>query len=173
MPERVGAQPLALSATEGHAVWFNGNRMTIKATAADTGGTYGLVEGLVPPGGSPPTHVHSREEEAFWVLEGCLAVRCGERTFSAAAGSFTLLPRDLPHSFVAEGARPVRMLTVCSPGGFERFFVEAGRPAESDGLPPATAPDIALLRRVGADFGVEIVGPPMARLPSQGAEIRT
>jgi hypothetical protein len=45
------------------------------------------------------------------------------------------LPRDVPHSFVVEGDTPVRMLNITSPGGGEHFFADAGRPAESDGLP--------------------------------------
>jgi hypothetical protein len=107
-------------------------------------------------------HVHHREDEAFWLLEGELTVRCGARTFTAEPGSFTFLPRGVPHSFVVEGDRPARLLSICAPGGFERYFAAAGRPAEHDGLPPQAPPDVALLRRVGEDFGLEIVGPPLA-----------
>jgi mannose-6-phosphate isomerase-like protein (cupin superfamily) len=152
----------SVSADAGEAVWFTNNRMTIKATAAMTGGAFGLVEGIGPAGSSPPLHVHHREDEGIWVLEGRLTIRCGDETFSAGPGSFTLLPRGVPHTFVVEGDTPVRLLSFCTPGGFERFFAEAGRPAEDDGLPPNVPPDVALLREVGERFGLEFVGPPLA-----------
>ena len=146
---------------EGETIWFLRNRMTIKATAESTGGAYGLVESLVAPGFSPPLHVHHREDEAFWVLEGEVTMCCGDKTFRAGAGAFVFLPRDVPHTFVVEGDKPARMLTLLTPGGGEGFFVQAGRPPEHDGLPPATPPDIPTLKRVGDLFGAEIVGPPM------------
>ena len=89
-------------------------------------------------------------------------MRCGDRTFAATAGSFVWLPRGVPHTFVVEGDRPARMLTLLTPGGGEGVFIEGGRPAENDGLPPAAPPDIDRLKRVSARFGAEIVGPPMA-----------
>jgi mannose-6-phosphate isomerase-like protein (cupin superfamily) len=151
-----------VGASEGETVWFTENRMTLKATAETTGGAFGLVEAVGPAGSSPPLHVHHREDEAFWLLEGTLTVRCGDRTFTAEPGSFTFLPRGVPHTFVVEGDKPARLLSICVPGGFERFFVAAGRPPRHDGLPHRAPPDVALLRRVGSDFGLEFVGPPLA-----------
>src|SRR5499427_4851546 len=147
---------------EGQAVWFLSNHMTIKATVASTGGAFGLVESLIAPGFSPPLHVHHREDESFWVLEGELTMRCGDRSFRAGPGSFVFLPRDVPHTFVVEGEAPARMLTLLTPGGGEGVFIEGGRPAEEEGLPPAGPPDIEKLKRVSERFGAEIVGPPMA-----------
>jgi mannose-6-phosphate isomerase-like protein (cupin superfamily) len=152
-----------LAPDAGEAVWFTSFRMTLKATAEQTGGAYGLVEALAAPGSGPPLHVHTREDEAFWVLEGRLTVRCGEQTFSAGRGSFTFLPRGIPHTFVVDGDEPARILSICSPGGFEQFFVEAGRPAPHDGLPPAGPVDVAALARIGSQYGVQFVGPPLAR----------
>jgi len=160
--ETNGAAPHFVAAGEGDATWFLTNRMTTKATAAMTNGAFGLVESLIVPGFSPPLHIHRREDESFYVLEGTLTMRCGDRTFLATPGSFVFLPRDVPHTFVVEGDRPARMLTLMTPGGGEAFFAAAGRPAEGDGLPPAAPPDIEALKRAGAMFESEIVGPPMA-----------
>ena len=146
---------------EGQAIWFLANRMTIKATAETTSGAFGLVESLIAPGFSPPLHVHHREDESFWVLEGEVTMQCGDKTFRAGTGSFVLLPRDVPHSFIVEGDTPVRMLTLLTPGGGEGVFIDGGRPAERDGLPPAASPDIPALKRVSERYGAEIVGPPM------------
>jgi mannose-6-phosphate isomerase-like protein (cupin superfamily) len=147
---------------DGQPIWFLRNRMTVKATAETTGGAYGLLESLIVPGFSPPLHVHHREDEAFYVLEGELTMRCGDRTFRASAGAFVFLPRGVPHTFVVEGNEPARMLTLLTPGGGEKLFVDGGRPPEHDGLPPATPPDIAALKRVTEQYGGEIVGPPTA-----------
>lgn len=147
---------------EGDPYWFTNNRMTIKVRAGETGGAVGVVEGLGPAGSSPPLHVHHREHELFVLLEGSLTVRCGDETFQAGPGSVTFLPRGVPHTFRVDGDRPARLLSLSLPGGFEEYFAAAGRPAENDGLPPNEPPDIALLQRVGSDFGHEVVGPPLA-----------
>jgi hypothetical protein len=68
----------------------------------------------------------------------------------------------VPHTFVVEGGEPARMLTLLTPGGGEGVFVEAGRPAEDEGLPPDEPPDLERLGRAARRFGQEIVGPPMA-----------
>src|SRR5215468_7575500 len=130
------APPSFRAPGEGQAVWFLDNHMTIKATASSTGGAFGLLESFIAPGFSPPLHVHHREDESFYVLEGELTMRCGERTFTAAAGAFVFLPRGVPHTFVVEGDMPARMLTLLTPGGGEGVFIEGGRRAEGDGLPP-------------------------------------
>jgi len=161
-PAAVTRHACVLGPGEGQAIWFLRNRMTVKATARSTGGAYGLLESEIAPGFSPPLHVHHREDEAFWILEGELSMRCGDRTFRAGPGSFVFLPRDVPHTFVVESDTPARMLTLLTPGGGEGVFIEGGRPAEGAGLPPATPPDIEALKRVSERFGAEIVGPPMA-----------
>ena len=158
-----GRDAYCLRPGDGQAMWFLTNRMTIKATADSTGGAYGLVESLIAPGFSPPMHVHHREDESFWVLEGELTMQCGERRFRAGAGSFVFLPRDVPHSFVVEGDTPARMLTLLTPGGGEGVFIDGGRRAEGDGLPPPSPIDVAALRRVSERYGAEIVGPPLRR----------
>jgi mannose-6-phosphate isomerase-like protein (cupin superfamily) len=146
---------------EGLALWFTTNRVTIKASGRSTGGAFSLWEALVAPRSSPPLHVHHREDESFWVLEGLVSFRCGQDTFTAGPGSFVFLPRDIPHTFVAEGDTPARMLGLATPGGLDEFFVAGGRDPEHDGLPPAAPPDIALLQRISERFGNEIVGPPL------------
>jgi mannose-6-phosphate isomerase-like protein (cupin superfamily) len=146
----------------GEAIWFLRNRMSVKATAASTGGAFGLLESVIAPGFSPPLHVHHREDESFYILEGEVTLKCGEQQFRATAGAFVFLPRHVPHSFVVEGDRPARMLTLLTPGGGEGVFIDGGRPAEHDGLPPATPPDIEALKQVSVRYGAEIVGPPMA-----------
>jgi mannose-6-phosphate isomerase-like protein (cupin superfamily) len=156
------ARAVISKAGEGEAIWFLNSRMTVKASGESTNGAFGLTEAVVPPGFSPPLHVHRREEECFYIIEGEMTIQCGGETTSAGAGSFVRLPRDVPHTFLVEGDTPVRMLNFMTPGGGEGFFVAAGRPAETDGLPPAGPVDIERLRQAGALYGSDVVGPPLA-----------
>jgi len=156
------AAPFALAAGEGETTWFLQNRMTVKATAESTNGGFGLVESWIPVGHSPPLHVHRREDEAFYVLEGRIRFRIGDEELLADAGSFVFAPRDVPHTFVVEGESTAHVLTLLTPGGGERFFLDAGRTPDGPGLPPPGPPDVEKLRRVAERYEAEIIGPPLA-----------
>jgi hypothetical protein len=106
-------------------------------------------------------HVHHREDEAFFVLEGAVRFHCDGREVVAGPGSYVFLPRDVPHTFRVEGDEDAHMLTLLSPGGGERFFVEGGRPPSGPGLPPPGPPDVEKLKSLGPAYGNEIVGPPL------------
>jgi mannose-6-phosphate isomerase-like protein (cupin superfamily) len=148
-------------------VWFLNNLTFVKATAAQTRGAYGLIESVIPPGFSPPLHIHHREDEAFWILEGEFTIQCGDEMLHGSPGAFVLLPRGVPHSYILESGTPGRMLTLLSPGGGEGFFIDLGRPADSATLPPSSSVDIATLERVAHAYGMEVVGPPMRRSAGQ------
>ena len=97
--------------SEDEALWFTTNRITIKARAEETGGAFGMIEALAPPGFSPPLHIQHGEAEAFLILEGEVTFRCGEDTFRAGPGDFAFVPRHAPHSFVVEGTAPADEVT--------------------------------------------------------------
>lgn len=147
---------------EAETVWFLATRMSVLASAQTTSGAFGLIEAVVPPGFSPPLHVHSREDEPMYVIEGRVTFQVGDQRFEAEPGSFVFLPKNVPHTFVVEGDAPARILELALPGGLERFHVEAGRPAEGPGLPPPAAPDIAMLDQLAARYGARHIGPPMS-----------
>ena len=153
--------PFAYGAGEGETVWFQPNRMTVKATADQTNGGFGLLESWIRAGSSPPLHVHHREDESFWVLEGRIRFRVGDEEILAGPGSFVFGPRDIPHTFVVEGGEDARMLTLLTPGGGEGYFVEGGREPEGPGLPPPGPPDVARLIALSPAYGSEILGPPL------------
>ena len=104
------------------------------ADSAATGGTLGLVESRMPPGRWVPAHLHRREAEAWYVLEGELTFRFGDRTAVAPAGAFVFSPPGVAHSFGNAGERPARYLELFVPGGFEGLLVE--RAALERALPP-------------------------------------
>jgi hypothetical protein len=87
--------------------------------------------------------------------------RCGEADIDAGPGSFIFLPRDVPHTFIVEGDEDAHLLTLLTPGGFERYFVDAGRTPEGPGLPPPGPPDVEKLQRFAPLYESEIVGPPL------------
>lgn len=154
-----------LGADDGEAIWFLDTLMTLKAGADDTHGAFTLIDCLAPAGFGPPLHVHRREDEGFYVLEGALTVLCGSDRWTAAAGSFVLLPRGVPHAFTVSDEGPCRLLQITAPAQFEQFVADAGRPAERRTLPEPSPPDVGALVQAAARYGNEIVGPPMAVQP--------
>jgi quercetin dioxygenase-like cupin family protein len=125
-------EALHLPKGEGKMLWVVDELMTIKASGEDTDVAYSLTDSVVSSGGGPPPHVHHREHEAFWVLEGELEVQVGENTFRAGAGSFVHLPKDIQHAYQNVGTGPARFLTLMVPGGLEKFFEEVGKPGTVD-----------------------------------------
>ena len=156
-------EPRALHVTEGEGkkLWVADELMAFKASGKDTGGAYALTDSVVPSWGGPPPHVHLREDEAFWVLEGDLEVTVGETTFGAGAGSFVHLPKGVPHAYRNVGSGPARFLTLMVPAGLEGFFEEVGKPgSDASSPPPFGEEDIERLLEVAPKYGVEILPPP-------------
>src|SRR6202790_2200759 len=86
-------QPTLRTPTEGRTIAVVGDVYRFLATGDDTNGKYAMWEAIVPPGGGPPLHVHSREEEAFNILEGEITFHIGEERIVATAGMFATMPR--------------------------------------------------------------------------------
>lgn len=128
-------EPAAVRSDEGEARWWFGSLAVIKATAVDTGGQFTIVEMTEPPGAEAPLHVHHREDEAFWVLEGSVTLEVGGTTIEARAGDYAFGPRGIPHRYTV-GKDGCRMLFICTPGGFENLVREMSEPAGARTLPP-------------------------------------
>jgi quercetin dioxygenase-like cupin family protein len=153
--------PIVAHAGEGEALWFLGVLATVKASGAQTAGSVAVVEHLAPRGSGSPLHVHSREDEWFYVFEGELTFWVGGETIVAPAGSFVFGPKGIPHTFTVSSDE-ARFLLVAEPAGFEDFMRAVGEPAERLEIPPAATepPDVAGLTAVAAEFGIDIIGPP-------------
>jgi quercetin dioxygenase-like cupin family protein len=152
-------EPVMVREDEGEARWWFGALAVIKATAADTGGQMTIVEITEAPGVEAPLHVHHREDEGFWILEGDVTFQVGDTTVEAAAGDYVFGPRDIPHRYTV-GDTGCRMLFILTPGGFEDLVVAMSEPAGSRTLPPPTEeePDMERIAAIAKEYGGELLG---------------
>lgn len=129
----------ATRADDGEARWWLGALAVIKATAAETAGALTVVDVTDPPGVEAPLHVHHREDEAFFILDGQVTFEVGGEVVAAGPGDFVFGPRDVPHRY-SVGETGSRMLFILTPGGFEELVRATSDPAESRTLPPPDHP---------------------------------
>jgi quercetin dioxygenase-like cupin family protein len=154
--------PTIRNAKEGRTIAVVGDIYRFLSTGDETSGRYALFEAIVPPGGGPPPHIHSREEEGFYVLQGEITFRLGEEQFVAPAGTFANMPIGSLHSFRNESNTSARMLIAVAPAGLEKMFLEVGQPVDSGAItaPKPSQEEIEKLLDVAPRYGIEI------RLPS-------
>src|SRR5262245_17515399 len=147
----------------GRRVGVVGDVYRFLVTGDDTDGKYATFEAVVTPGHGPPPHVHSREEESFFVLEGEITFQLGDERFAAAAGTFLNMPVGSLHTFRNESNKPARMLVTVAPAGLEKMFLEVGQPIDGDSwiAPAPTQADIQRLLEAAPRFGIEL------KLPKQ------
>jgi quercetin dioxygenase-like cupin family protein len=159
--EQSAVAPIALRASEGEALWFLGQLVTIKSSGESTAGRVGVTETLAPRGSGSPLHVHHNEDEWFYVIDGELTFWVGGQVITAPAGSFVYGPREVPHTFVVSSEQ-ARFLLVVEPAGFEGFVRALGQPASELVIPPPATepPDVAAMTALAAEYGIEILGPP-------------
>lgn len=149
----------------GHrtATWAMGSLFERVLTAATSGGALGASIVTQPPGLASPLHVHTREAEAWFVLDGTLTYRAGEDLVDLEAGDFIYLPRDVPHAFRITGTAPARYLGLCLPGQLLDLYDEVGTPATTSQLPDGGIPaaDIKRWSELAPQYGLRLVGPPI------------
>ena len=154
MSHKVTIRPPA----KGRTIAVVGDVYRFLATAEDTNGKYAMWEAIVPPGGGPPPHVHSREEESFYILEGEITFMIGEERLVATAGMFANMPVGTPHSFKNDSNKPAKMLISVAPAGLEEMFFEFGVPlleGSTTALPP-TKEEIEKLLTIAPRYGIKI-----------------
>jgi len=142
------------------SVWYNGSLMTFLATGEETQGKFALIEAVGRKGNDPPPHIHRREDEIFYVLEGEVVASVGDRTVRGTPGTLIFLPRDVRHTFTIESER-ARMLILVTPAGFEGWFKEFGVPAQAMTLPPANEPtyeDVQRMLEAAPKYGLDFAG---------------
>jgi mannose-6-phosphate isomerase-like protein (cupin superfamily) len=124
----------------------SGATVTILVSAADSGGAIGVIETVFPPGDGVLFHMHSREDETFYVVSGIGEFRLDNTTVVRGPGSIIFGPRDVPHTFRNAGDTDLKCLIVYSPGGFEQSFLDIATLGEAGNDPHETG---AVLQRYG------------------------
>lgn len=151
MEERDG---IAVGPGEGESVRSPvGGEITFIVRGEQSNGALAVLEAIAHPGQGPPLHLHGREDETVYVLEGEFRWKLGEERPVTAPGSFVFIPRGLPHTWQCIGDQPGRMLITFAPAGMEGFF---------DRLASLTEFDLDAFRAAATEHGMEVVGPPLA-----------
>src|SRR6516164_8100762 len=137
-------KPIIRVPQQGRTVSLVGDVYRFLATGEDTNCKYALIEALVGPGGGPPPHVHSREEEGFYILEGEITFTINGERIVATAGMFA--------------NKPAKMLVSVAPAGLEKMFLEIGVPLAEGATTalPLTREDIEKLLAIAPKYGIEI-----------------
>jgi quercetin dioxygenase-like cupin family protein len=143
--------PVLTDATAGHTFAMLGTTMRLLATAADTGGRHTVFEQVTPPGWGPPRHIHSREDEIIYILEGTYDLHVGDERRTVSAGASVILPRHVPHGFRNAAPTPSRLLCVIVPGGLEEYFLAVAK--------VSSPPDPAQLVELARPFGLTLLPP--------------
>ena len=100
----------------------NGSHLELKLTGEQSGSEWSVVENRVRAGDEPPIHLHTREDETIYVLEGAIIAFVGDQQFEVEAGSYAALPNNVPHGFLVRGEE-ARLLMTLHPAGAEYVFV--------------------------------------------------
>jgi quercetin dioxygenase-like cupin family protein len=147
-----------MAAGDGERLWIVGDTMTLMATGESTGGRLLLLENLTAPGGGPPPHIHTHEDEFFYVLDGTFEIRIGDDVHAVGPGGFAYVVRGTVHNFRNTADTPSRILVGFTPAGIEGFFRDSGRPAIDDGpAPPLDDDEIARTVVAAQRYGVQAV----------------
>ncbi len=155
-------KPYALEAGAGDAMFLGVHDVIFKATSLETEGRCSIFEAPIPVGDGVPMHIHRREDELFYILEGEFTIWVGEETIVATTGMFAFLPKGVPHAFRNTGTKSGRLLTTATPGGIEGMF---GAFAEflRDGEP--NAPEtLGRMAEIASRYGCEFLPPPAESL---------
>lgn len=146
-----------------NAYWYGGTLANVLVDGKQTNGRYAQLEMTVQPGSEPPVHTHTREDETFYLLEGSIRFTIGEHVFTAKAGDYVLMPKNIPHCFQVLTETAKAVLTI-APAGFENFFCDPRLsvpapalilPPAPQGPPPAEVIQ-AMVQMLDQEFGVKM-----------------
>ncbi len=158
-----GSSAQQLSPGEGRAWWFATDLYIAKRVSEDTDGAFTLWEVTAAPQSPTAPHIHHREDETYYILEGEFEFLDNDRTFTAGAGSLVYLPKHRLHSHRNPTDMPAKALVLYTPAGVEKWIEEAGKPAtDPTSLPPPSeyAELFERLLATAPKYGFEVPPPP-------------
>src|SRR5436309_2149893 len=146
-------QPIVHSATQGAIHNVLGAPYRFLITSENSGGVFSLIEVTAPPQSAVPLHIHTRENETFFILEGTIEATCAGRPLTLEKNSTAFLPRNIPHSYRNPTNSTARYLVWITPGGFEKCLEEFGR------LPAGQPPAPETIVQIGMKYGLQFPPP--------------
>ncbi len=152
--------PKFIAPGEGHLLTVTGgDQTTSKLTSTDTGDRLSLAEYTVIPNAGPPLHVHEREDEVFWILEGEVTFWVNNHRIVAKPGACIFAARGVPHTFKNCSTTNAKMILIVTPAAnFETFFSGISRP-DAQGKPPSEEVVMARVMAEAPRHGLTILGP--------------
>lgn len=155
-------EEILLTQGEGESLWVLGDLYTFKATGKQTNGTFTVIDQIIQPQNGPPPHIHHREDETFYVLEGKFSFLCGDKQRVLEAGSFIYIPKGTIHTFKNINEQQGRLLVTITPAGLEDFFYSIGTPAAGMATPPDFDPAVIdKLMKLANKYQMDIILPDM------------
>lgn len=145
--------PVILTDTNRPGYWLFGDHATFVATSEDTGGQFSLFDFHTLPQGGPLPHIHRKETEFAYILEGQVTYQMHDHVVTANAGSFVYKAKDHLHGFANLGTTPSRHLEVALPSGLENLFATIGQPGPKTAPPPPQVPPPEVLENAYQALG--------------------
>ncbi len=138
-----------------------GDVYAMLVTGDETGGAYTVFQSIVSPGGGPPLHTHTREDENFYIVEGEVTFAIAGRTVVARAGDVVHAVKNVQHTFTNKTSRPAKMLVTAIPAGIDRMFFEIGDVLAPGATTPAPMTEAAIAKVIEAcpRYGI-VLAPP-------------
>ena len=143
---------------EGPTYGVLGHKYRLLVTGQQTDGAYAAIEGVFPRGDGPPPHVHTREDEGLYVVEGTITVMVEGQETEVGPGSFVLVPKGTLHSFRNAASGTARVLITVNPAGLDDFFKAVGIPIADPAAdpPPSTVEHLQKVVERAPEYGIEI-----------------
>jgi quercetin dioxygenase-like cupin family protein len=157
----VKQEAVVLAKDAGRALWHLGALITFKTLGSESNGQFWAIEGQADRNLAVPLHVHSREDEIWYVLEGEIAFTIGNDVQTGGPGTYVYIPRGVAHTFQVVSER-ARWFGLGTPAGLDQWFFETGEPAPALTLPPppTAPPNVDLIVATLRAYGTETLGPP-------------
>lgn len=144
--------PVVRAAGEGRRVSLMGQHIDIKVSRGETTGNFAIGHLTASPMSGPPLHMHTREDEWFYILKGEFTFQVGEQRITAGPGTSVFAPRNVPHTFQNFTGDNIEAVAMVTPADLEHFFIEASEgPLDPDRL-------AALFEQ----YGMVLMGPPLS-----------
>ena len=154
-------QAILMKPGQGSSYGVLGDLYIFEAVGEETGQAYALVEVHTQPQNAPPPHIHSHEDETFYVQKGTFEFQLDDQIVVATPGTFLHSPKGQLHRFTNTGSAPGKMLIWVTPAGLEKFFKGVGQPAVNPTSPPSITPeDFEKVMAMAPQYGLEIIPPP-------------